>query len=158
MAENTEQSKEKKHAVFVWKRDRLVLAVVLSLSLLMPLLLWTAGKAVAQAADTQVLLDDGHILQGVKIGSTDVSGLDAESALSLFTGQGAPAYAKEKLVLVLPDRTIEVPMSELPVTAHVPEAVTKAVQVGRAGGIDKRTQAVQKASAKRHCRSHHLLL
>jgi vancomycin resistance protein YoaR len=130
------------------KRDRYIYLSGVLLSLAIPAMLWTSGLAQAglEVGETVVLIDDGRIAEGVHIGSLNVSNKGAQSALELLGARIAAGDAK--LVLVLPDRTIEVPIKDLPVTPKPEEAVNKAMAVGRAGSAKARADAQFDAQTK----------
>lgn len=66
---------------------------------------------------------------------------DAQNAEDDDANQPEPAM----LVLVLPDRKINIPMSELPVTPQAGKAVSRAMRIGRDGGISSRLQQIEDA-------------
>ncbi len=71
---------------------------------------------------------------------TDQEDTDQEESL-----QEESTPEQTMLVLVLPDRQIQIPMAELPVTPRIEVAVNNAMRIGRIGGIQARLQDVENA-------------
>ncbi len=107
-----------------------------------------AGAQTAEPEQVLILMDDGTIAQGVDIVSLDVSKLDAAQARQLLMQQSAAMFDQAALVLVLPERAIQVPLSDLSVTAQIEEAVNKAMLVGRSGNIGARIADIDEAGTK----------
>jgi vancomycin resistance protein YoaR len=121
---------------------------VLSIIIILAMLLLPGAMAfAAPQSETLVFIDDGRIAQGVSIMTLGVSGLRADDAAALLELNSGAILENAALVLVLPDRSIEIPVNELPVSANLDEAVRRAMLVGRSGGISARLDAVTAASA-----------
>jgi len=117
--------------------------LLLSILLLCPFLTGFAG---AEGTEPLILIDDGAIVQGVHINSLDVSGKSQSEATKLLQSEeGIKMLSEAKLVLTLPGSTIEVSLSDLSATPKLDEAVQKAVAIGRIGGMQERSQAVETA-------------
>ncbi len=72
-------------------------------------------------------------------------GAEQEDGQNGDTEQGETGVAAAELVLMLPDRKIEVTIIELPVTPRFESAVNEAMLIGRGGSISQRMQAVEGA-------------
>ncbi len=125
---------------------RIVFGIVAAVLLLMP---YTVGQASAQAETApSIIIDEGTIAQGVKIVSLDVSNLNAAQVQQLFQSETGQAMLNAaKLTLTLPNGTIDVALSELKASAHVDQAIAKAMKIGRTGGISQRMQEIQTAKS-----------
>lgn len=110
--------------------------------------LTTAYAQEEDAEPMRILIDDGTIAQGVCVDAWDLSGLDAAQALELLNDQSAAKLDEAALALLLPEYTIEVPLSDLPVTAMLDTAVDKAMLIGRSGSIEERMAAIQQAKTE----------
>ena len=89
-------------------------------------------------AVVRVLIDDGTIAKGVRVAALDVSQKKPAEALQLLQEQNGGTAGDAALILSLPDRAIEVPVSDLGATPQLDKAVGEAMLVGRSGGISDR--------------------
>jgi vancomycin resistance protein YoaR len=107
----------------------------------------TALGAQPQEAAALILIDDGVIAPGVTINALDVSGLGAKAAEAIVVAYADEAAEDAVVVLTLPERTIEVPLSAFGAAAQPVQAVERAMRIGRSGSVAARIQ--ERDDAKR---------
>jgi vancomycin resistance protein YoaR len=88
---------------------------------------------------------DGRILPGVRVGTTDLSGLDAEAATQALTTAYAP-LGEGEVVLTAGESTVRIPFAAFDRRVDVEAMVALAMAVGRSGSpVDRAVAEVRTA-------------
>ena len=144
MSQEKDRRKNRKVRLRYQQKDLLLLLVVLAVSLLV------IGGVQLMMRSAVKKQDDGKILSGIYIGSTDVSGMTASEAKKAVQKE-LDGYAKETLLFQMENgKSVEASLEELGFGAPQLESVIKkAVQYGKSGSLSQNYKRIKWAEKGR---------